>query len=74
MNNMVCNRIRRGQWNWKQATKMVYSKAHFILGSIYREGGDSKKAKFHHEAAAIAGNEAARNNRGLDEYNSDKRE
>jgi TPR repeat protein len=36
------------------------SKAHYCLGGLYRRGGDLKKAKFHYEAAAMAGNEVAR--------------
>jgi hypothetical protein len=30
------------------------------LGDVYHKGGDMKKAKFHFEAAAMAGNEVAR--------------
>ena len=45
------------------------SKAHFSLGCTYRqEGGDSKKSNLHYEAAAMAGNEDARNNLGTKEY------
>jgi tetratricopeptide (TPR) repeat protein len=55
---------------WKQAAKLGSSQAHFQLGSIYNEGGDSKKAKFHFEAAAIAGHEVARSNLGSIEGNS----
>jgi TPR repeat protein len=33
------------------------------------KGGDLKKAKFHYEAAAMAGNESARFNIGTTEYN-----
>ena len=36
------------------------SRAHNNLAGIYHEGGNMKKAKFHVEAAAIAGNEVAR--------------
>jgi TPR repeat protein len=36
----------------------------------YNEGGNSKKAKFHYEAAAMAGHEAARCNLGSIEGNS----
>jgi tetratricopeptide (TPR) repeat protein len=53
---------------WKQAADLGYNKAHYQLGCIYREGGDLKKAKFHCEAAAMAGNEAARYNLGCMEY------
>jgi TPR repeat protein len=34
--------------------------AHYSLGAIYQDVGDLKKAKFHLEAAAIAGHEVAR--------------
>ena len=34
-------------------------------GQHFREGGDLKKAKFHYEAAAMAGHEAARYNLGF---------
>jgi len=44
--------------------------AHFHLGVYYLEGGDMKKAKFHFEAAAIAGHEGARSNLGSIECNS----
>jgi TPR repeat protein len=40
------------------------------LGTEYDEWGDSKKAKFHYEAAAMAGHEQARYNLGYMEYNS----
>jgi TPR repeat protein len=36
--------------------------AHFELAAIYHQGGDLKKAKFHYEAAAMAGHEVARYN------------
>jgi TPR repeat protein len=52
---------------WKQAAALGSSMAHFHLGDEYREGGDSKKSKFHYEAAAMAGNEDARNNIGTTE-------
>ena len=55
---------------WKQAADLGSSKAHFHLGNEYREGGDSKKAKFHYEAAAMAGHEGARYNLGCMEYHS----
>jgi TPR repeat protein len=45
---------------WKQAAALGSSKAHYRLGNIYGEGGDSKKSKFHSKAAAMAGNEEAR--------------
>jgi hypothetical protein len=40
------------------------------LGGIYHEGGEYKKAKFHVEAAAMAGDEVARCNLGIVEGNS----
>jgi TPR repeat protein len=44
---------------------LEYSKAHSKLAGIYHEGGDMKKAKFHYEAAAMAGHEMARSNLGF---------
>jgi TPR repeat protein len=44
-------------------------RAHYFLAKHYNEGGEMKKAKFHLEAAAMAGNEIARNNLGTDECN-----
>ena len=38
---------------WKQAAALGSSKAHYNLGSIYREGGDLKKAKIHYKAASM---------------------
>jgi TPR repeat protein len=56
---------------WKQAAKLGYSlQAHFQLGVYYHERGDSRKKKFHFEAAAMAGNEVARYNLGCSEQNS----
>ena len=55
---------------WKQAAALGSSKAYYQLGCIYREGGDSKKAKFHYEAAAMAGHEGARLNLGCMEAQS----
>jgi TPR repeat protein len=40
------------------------SDAHSHLGNAYHEGGDVKKAKFHLEIAAMAGDEEARYNLG----------
>jgi TPR repeat protein len=45
---------------WKQAADLGSRRAHFQLGCIYHEEGDSKKEKFHYEAAAMAGHEGAR--------------
>ena len=44
--------------------------AHYRLGNECYEGGDSKKKKFHYEAAAMAGHENARVNLGLMELQS----
>ena len=43
-----------------RAAELGCSKAHNQLGAIYHEGGNMKKAKFHYEAAAMAGDEVAR--------------
>jgi TPR repeat protein len=53
-----------------RAAELGCSKAHGSLGDIYDEGGDMKKAKFHYEAAAMAGDEVSRHNIGLMEYKS----
>ena len=53
-----------------RAADLGCSEAHNQLGSIYRKGGDMKKAKFHVEAAAMAGNEVARFNVGIIEAES----
>jgi TPR repeat protein len=55
---------------WKQAAELGSSQAHYSLGNIYDEGGNMKKAKFHLEAAAIAGHEGARCNLGTTEAQS----
>jgi TPR repeat protein len=55
---------------WKQAAELGDSQAHFHLGNYYHEGGDMKKAKFHYEAAAMAGHGPARSNLGLMELKS----
>ena len=44
--------------------------AHYLLGSIYDERGDLKKAKIHYEEAAIAGHKTARYNIGTMDYKS----
>ena len=53
-----------------RAAELGCSKAHFILATIYHEGGDLKKAKFHCEAAAMIGHEVARYNLGCMEVKS----
>jgi TPR repeat protein len=57
-----------------RAVKLGSSEAHFALGSIYDGGGNLKKAKFHYEAAAMAGNEVARYNIGHMEFEADNME
>jgi TPR repeat protein len=59
---------------YARAANLGCSKAHNQLGRIYYEGGYLKKAKFHHEAAAMAGDEVARSNLGCMEYNSGNKE
>jgi TPR repeat protein len=44
---------------WNQAADLGYSKAHSHLANYYH-GVDMKKAKFHNEAAAMAGDEVAK--------------
>jgi len=47
-----------------RAAELGCSKAHNNLAGIYHDGGALKKAKFHVEAAAMAGHEVARCNLG----------
>jgi TPR repeat protein len=56
---------------FNRAAELQYSNAHFQLGNIYYEGGNLKKAKFHFEAAAMAGCEVARYNIGCMEAQSE---
>ena len=53
-----------------KAADLGLTKAHSLLGYLYKLGGDWKKANFHYEAAAMAGNEMARQNLGMDESQS----
>jgi TPR repeat protein len=53
-----------------RAADLGFSKAHNNMADVYRKGGDMKKAKFHLEAAAMAGHEAARCNFGVMEAHS----
>jgi TPR repeat protein len=53
---------------WKQSAELGSSQAHFQLGTQYDAEGNSKKVKFHYEAAAMAGHEGARCNLGYMEY------
>ena len=55
---------------YTRAVELGCSKAHGSLSDIYHKGGDLKKAKFHLEAAAMAGNEVARYNLGVMEVQS----
>jgi TPR repeat protein len=50
---------------WMRAADLGCSQAHFRLGDVYYKGGDMKKAKFHNEAAALAGHEVARSDLGI---------
>jgi len=53
-----------------RAADLSSSSAHYFLAKHCHEGGALKKAKFHLEASAIAGNEIARHNLGIKEDNS----
>jgi TPR repeat protein len=53
-----------------RAAELGSIKAHDQLANVYREGGNLKKAKFHFEAAAMAGCEVARFNLGVMEAES----
>jgi TPR repeat protein len=55
---------------YARSADLGYSTAHNNLGVIYDEGGNLKKAKFHFEAAAMAGDEVARYNLGCMEAES----
>jgi TPR repeat protein len=55
---------------YAKSAELGFSKAHFNLGNSYYKGGDLKKAKFHFEAAAMAGHEVARYILGCLEYDS----
>jgi TPR repeat protein len=55
-----------------RAADLGNKKAHHNLGSVYHE--DLKKAKFHFEAAAMAGHEEARFNIGGIEFKSGNKE
>ena len=55
---------------YPRAADLGCIKAHNQLGGIYHEGGGMKKAKFHFEAAAMAGNEIASYNLGCMEFKS----
>jgi hypothetical protein len=53
-----------------RAAELGYSHAHCLLANVHEEGGDLKKAKFHYESAAMAGNDVARFNLGAMEMKS----
>jgi TPR repeat protein len=53
-----------------KSAELGCSMAHYYLATIYDEGGNLKKAKFHYEAAAMAGHEVARFNLGCFEAQS----
>jgi TPR repeat protein len=55
---------------YARSAELGVCKAHYDLGDFYYKGGDLKKAKFHMEAAAMAGDEEARYNLGCLENNS----
>ena len=55
---------------YARAGQLGCSKSHTHLGVLYHEGGDMKKAKFHFEAAAMAGHDVARSNLGVIEFTS----
>ena len=56
--------------HYARAAELGYSEAHCNLADVYRKGGNMKKAKFHFEATAMAGNEMSRNILGNMEYDS----
>jgi len=51
-----------------RAAELGFSKSHNYLGMHYYHGENWKKAKFHLQAAAMAGHEGARNNIGHLEF------
>ena len=59
---------------WMRAAELGYSESHNYLGMHYYHGKNWKKAKFHLEAAAMAGHEGARHNLGCTEFESGDRE
>jgi TPR repeat protein len=50
---------------YARATELGLIKANCLLADIYHNAGDLKKAKFHWEAASMAGHEVSRNNLGI---------
>jgi tetratricopeptide (TPR) repeat protein len=55
---------------YTRAADLGFGKAYNKLAGVYHEGGNLKKAKFHFEAAAMAGHEVARCVVGYMEYES----
>jgi TPR repeat protein len=77
LGNSYYNGLLGLQQDWTRAIELYAraaefgsSEAHFHLGIHYDEGGDKKKSKFHYEAAAMAGHDAARCNLGNMEWKS----
>jgi TPR repeat protein len=56
-----------------KSADLGFSQAHCHLGDIYREERNMK-AKFHYEAAAMAGHDGTRNNLGYIKFNSGNKE
>ena len=60
----------KGMDLYARSADLGFCNAHYNLASIYYKGGYLKKAKFHLEAAAIVGNEVARDMLGCLEVQS----
>ena len=54
---------------YARSADLGFSTAHDYLGDLYRDEKNLKKAKFHFEAAAMAGHEGARFDLGSLEFN-----
>jgi TPR repeat protein len=59
---------------YAKAADLGHGTAHNDLGKHYQKEGDLKKAKFHFEAAAMAGDEVARFKIGGIEFESGNRD
>jgi TPR repeat protein len=55
---------------YARAAELDHHKANYNLADVYHEGGNLKKAKFHYEAAAMAGDDVSRCNLGVMEARS----
>ena len=55
---------------YARSADLGFSEAHRQRGELFYYEGDLKKAKFHYEAAAMAGHELARSDLGILESNS----